>query len=125
MKRTETASVLEINIGELKDFLAVSENHWRVGDLTRAFSTEWVSDEYTIPAADTGRNLTFNSLEILRRFSLLSCNHQRTFLIALRRAMEENSVKEARVEVGWSPNRTRVLTVKSFGDGAHHLLISI
>ena len=124
MKKTETAPVLEIHIGELRDFLKANEDSWRIGDMARAFSAEEASSDYSIPAADTGQDLMFNSLEVLRRFSRMSCNHQKTFLIALRCAMKDNSVREARIEVGWTHNRTRVLTVKSLGDG-QHLMIKI
>lgn len=124
MKRTETTPVLEFHIGELASLLQSYEDPWRIGDLARVFSTETIGGDYSIPAADTGGDLTFNSLEVLRRFSLASCSHQRAFLIALRRALKDHGVQVARVMIGWARNRTRVLTVKSFGDGAQ-LMISL
>ncbi len=124
MQKTEIA-VLDIQIGELTNIFKTDEHSWRIGDVARAFSTEYESaGDYSIPAADTGQDLLFNSLEVLRRFSSVSINHQRTFLVALRRVMKDNSVQVARVEVGWSKNRTRVLTVRSLGDG-QHLMISV
>lgn len=117
MKKVEVNPVLKLHFGELAE--RESENSWRIVDLGRAFSGEVRGGEYTIPAADGVGDLNFDNLEVLRRFCIFSVNHQKTFLVALRRVMEQHSVEVAILEVGWARNRTRKLQVRSFGEGVH------
>ena len=116
MKKTAPVPVLEISIGEFGSFLEDANSGWRIGDVARALSSEERGGDYTIPAADNAGDLTFNNLEVMRRFVSTSVRHQKAFLFALRRAMEANRVQKAELSVGWAHNRNRVLIVELSGN---------
>ncbi len=76
-------------------------------------------DGLKIPAADTGSEIFFNNLELLRRFALLPVADQKIFLSAVRNAMDDKKVETLWLHVPWAHNRTRNITVNRFShDGS-------
>lgn len=115
--------------GKLVDLIPyVRESEaWRIresGVIGQAFRDVGGDKEFRIPAADTGKEVFFNNIEMLKRFSKIPLPTQTALLQAIRAAMDIAQIDEMELEIPWS-NSTKLVRVTRFGAGSDQGYLNI